>query len=234
MALPDVSNIAGKMGSGAGQALGTLGKVQTALSVYGTAKDGLQKAQNEWRYGTNPYDQMLGNKTAFESLDDMVVEKEAAMSAQTKQYMADIGRAGQAGLQKGIAALPGTLAVLGAGYLINRNLKGGMEPIRPSNQDIADEVRFKTRQLKKRINKEAAEYDPYDPKPWGDFFKDTAKNSPKSMAYALGTVIPAAALTLALGKNIRGRGETIPTRQPEYKKKMLLKKYKPHNSEENA
>lgn len=75
MALPGVSNIAGKMGSGAGQALGTLGKVQTALSVYGTAKDGLQKAQNEWRYGTNPYDQMLGNKTAFESLDDMVVEK---------------------------------------------------------------------------------------------------------------------------------------------------------------
>lgn len=220
MAIPGISNIGNAVNQGGSSVLGTLGKVTSALSTYNTAKEGFQKGKQEWQQGMNPYDAMLGNKTAFEKLDGLTQEKEAAT---------DIGKAFQVGLQKGVKALPATAAVLGASYLVNRNLKGDMAPVRPTNAEIKDQLRYELK--KRKLDKEAAYT--ANPEPWGQYFKNLAKDAPQHMAEGLGVAIPAAALTLALGKNIRGRGETIPTRQPEYKKKMLLKKYKPYNKEEN-
>lgn len=194
-----------KSKSGAGKAFGTIGKVTNALSIYDTAKQGFGNAKQEWQTGINPYDSILNSKIAAD-----------------QSYMKTLGDAAQSGLQKGIKALPVTGGVLAASYLVNRNLKGDMAPVRPSNSDIKNAVRYKMHQSKKKIEKEAAEF---KHEPWKEFGKNLVKNAPAHAVEGVTMALPAAAITLALGKNIRGRGETIPTRRPEYKAKVLAQKY---------
>lgn len=227
--IPNINQVNKKgFGSTAGKALGTLGKVQTALSAYDTAKQGFHNARQEWKFGTNPYDSIMNSKIA--EIISAVKEEKFAMAleneklADAKTYAKDLGKSFQGGLQKGINGLIPTAAVLGASYLVNRNLKSDMSPVRASNEDIKNSVRYKLTQAKKQreMDKEAAES---NFKPWGEFGKDFVKNIPHKAVEGIGMALPAAAITLAVGKNIRGRGETIPTRRPEYKEKILRQKY---------